>query len=83
MGHLLQPDDAAAGRLAQPRHLIEQRRRAHQLVGQQHGERLVADRLPGAADGVTEAERLVLIGEADPHVAADRLEPVGHRRRGP
>ena len=43
-GHPLQTDDAAAGLLAQPGHLVEQRRVAHQLVGQQHGERLVADR---------------------------------------
>ena len=46
VGHLLQPDDAAAGADADPVHVGEQRGVPHQLVGQQHGEGLVAHRLP-------------------------------------
>ena len=36
----------------------------HDHIGQQDGERLVADNVTGAPDGVTEAERLHLAGEA-------------------
>ncbi len=47
--------------------------------GSSHGERLVADERRRAANGVTETEWHVLVGEADPHVAPDRLEALGHR----
>ena len=73
----LETDDAAAGADAHAVHLGEQRRVAHQLVGQQHGERLVADRLAGAADGVAEATRVVLVDDRRPPVRPDAADPVG------
>ena len=37
----------------------------HEVVGQQHGEGLVADVVAGHADGVAEAPRLALADEVD------------------
>ncbi len=75
--HALQTDDAAPCGLAQPGHLVEQRRVAHQLVGKQHGERLVAHLAGCTGDGVAETERSVLVHERDLDVASDRFEPLG------
>ncbi len=55
----------------------EQRGVAHQLVGQHHGERLVADRFAGASDGVPEPPRLVLVDDRGPPVRADAADPLG------
>ena len=41
--------------------------------GSMHGERLVADRLAGATDGVAEALRLVLVDDRHPPVASRSL----------
>ena len=47
-------------RVADLGHAGEDTRREHEVVGQQHGERLLVgpDRLARAADGVAEPERL-------------------------
>jgi hypothetical protein len=58
-------------------HLGEQRGVTHQLVGQEHRERPVADRLAGAPDGVPQPPRLVLVGDRHPPVAPDAGEPIG------
>ncbi len=60
-----------------PVHLREHRRAGHQLVGQQHRERFVADGLAGAPDGVAEAFRVVLVDDVDTPVAPDRTQPFG------
>ena len=77
-GNALQADDAAARRFTQPGHLVEERRVAHQFVGQHHGEGLIADGSGSATNRVAQPVGRVLIGEADPHVASDRFEPLGH-----
>jgi hypothetical protein len=53
-------------------HLGEHRGTRHQLVGQHHGEGFVADGIAGAADGVAEALRVVLVDDADAPVTSDR-----------
>ena len=67
-GTSLQPDDASAGRLAQPGHLVEERRLAHQLIGKHHGERFVTDSIGRTSHRVAETQRRILVGEADPDV---------------
>ena len=63
--HFLDGDDVAAGLLIGLHHLLEDARDAlEQHVGQQQREGLVADQLAGAPDGVAEAQRLLLAGEA-------------------
>src|SRR5690606_14046382 len=55
--HLLDGDDATAGLLGQVGHLLEGAVAAvpHQVVGEQHRERLVADHVPGAKYRVAKA----------------------------
>ena len=63
--HFLDGDDVAAGLLIGFHHLLEDAGRGlEQHVGQQQREGLVADQLARAPDGVAEAERLLLAGEA-------------------
>ena len=62
--HLDDRDDVAAGLLVGRNELRGAGRRAdHQLVRQQHRERLVADPVARAPDGMAEAERLLLARE--------------------
>src|SRR5689334_13066033 len=63
--HLLDGDDIAAGVGVNLHHLLEAAGPGvDQHVGQEQGERLVADELAGTPDGVTEPQRLLLAGEA-------------------
>ena len=67
----LDRDDVAAGLVVDVDHLREAAGlAAHDHVGEEHGEGLVADELAGAPDGVAEAERRLLAGEA--HLAGRR-----------
>ena len=62
---LLDADDVAAGFLVGLHHLLEDARLGlEHHVGQQQREGLVADQFAGAPDGVAQAERLLLAGEA-------------------
>ncbi len=77
--HFLHGDDRRLLRLELRHHLRQDRRRAdHQVVGQQHGERVVADDVAAAQHRVAEAERLRLAHEHAVHVVGlDRV----HRRQ--
>ena len=75
--HALEGDDASAGADADTVHVGEQRRVAHQFVGQQHGERLVPDRFAGTPDGVAEPAGLILVDDRRPPVGADAADPFG------
>ena len=55
---------------------LQQRRGPHDLVGQEHGERFVADEFRRHPDGVAEAERLGLVDEPDVE-SVEVLEPLG------
>ena len=88
LGHFEHGDDIAADLLVGPDHLGEAAGLAeHQLVGKQHRERLVADDLARAPDGMAEAERLLLADrddragrEARAGKRVERLAARGHGR---
>ena len=61
----LDGEDVAAGLVVDLDHLLQAAGLAlHHHVGQQHRERLVADEFAGTPDGMAEAERNLLAGEA-------------------
>ena len=65
-GHLGHRHQVAAGLVIGLDHLRQARRVAyHQIVGEQHGERLVADETARAPYGMAEAERHLLPGISD------------------
>jgi hypothetical protein len=63
--NFLDRDDVAAALLIGLHHLLQDTGgRLEQHVGEEKGERLVADKLAGAPDRMAETERLLLAGEA-------------------
>ena len=75
----LHRDDVAAGLLVELDHLLHAALlRLHDHVGQQQRERLVADQVARAPDGVAEAERHLLAGEAG--LPGPRLQPLQMRQ---